>query len=253
MNQESAKISVSSNYPYWPPMCLDLLKLIQENVMALSCPRCGTDVPNEALYCPYCSLPKPKRGFASAEEKPKESLPNAPKPPAASKRAAVSTRKTVVSSRKTKESGAISLKQPTRRPAKEPRRFRVSVLSVAALVALLGVGAYIFVVPLVYSNQAEPKTVLAALEKLRKTPSNEPELTIDARLSRELETSRRVKNLVAYEGWVVRPIKGSKTKVVLAFSYKEVGDVHHNAEWIADLTTGSFIPQTELAAAVSSR
>jgi hypothetical protein len=136
------------------------------------------------------------------------------------------------------------------RPAKPKRKLRVSVLSVAALVALLSVGAYIFVVPMVYSEQAEPKTVLAALDNLRKAPSNEPGLTIDARLSRELETAQRVGNLTAYKGWIVRPIKGTKTKVVLAFSYVEVGDVQQSAEWLADLANNTFTPQTELAAKV---
>jgi len=106
---------------------------------------------------------------------------------------------------------------------------------------------------MVYSEQAEPKTVLAALDKLRKTPSNEPGLTIDARLSRQLETARRVGNLVAYQGWIVRPIKGTKSRIVLAFSYQEVGDIDQNAEWMANLTDGTFTPQTELAAAVSGR
>ena len=212
--------------------------------MALSCPRCGTEVPNEALYCSYCSLPKPKRGFTSAEEKPAESLPGLPKPTAPIKRASFTAKNN-------KEVSRRSTNQRSKRPGKPPRRFRASVLSVAAVVALLSVGVYIFVVPMVYSNQAEPKTVLAALEKLRKTQSNEPGLTIDARLIRDLETARRVKNLVAYQGWVVRPIKGSKTKVVLAFSYQEVDDVHKSAEWIADLSTGTFTPQTDLAAAVS--
>jgi len=117
--------------------------------------------------------------------------------------------------------------------------------------ALFSVGIYIFVVPLVYSEQAEPKIVLSALDKLRKTPSNEPDLTIDAALSRQLETSRRVKNLVAYHGWTVRPIKGTRSKVVLVFSYEEVGGVHHSAEWIADLANNTFTPETDLAAAVS--
>ena len=211
--------------------------------MALSCPRCGTEVPNEALYCSYCSLPKPKRGFTSAEEKPAESLPDLPKP--------TPIKRASFTAIKTKEVGRRSTNQRSKRPGKPPRRFRASILSVAAVVALLSVGAYIFVVPMVYSNQAEPKMVLAALEKLRKTQSNEAGLTIDARLIRDLETARRVKNLVAYQGWVVRPIKGSKTKVVLAFSYQEVGDVHKSAEWIADLSTGTFTPQTDLAAAVS--
>lgn len=205
--------------------------------MALTCPRCGTDVPSEVLYCPYCSLPKPKRGFAAAEDKPQETTPaELPKPQVAVRRA-------------TKERDRLA-KRSTAHPGKPPRRLRASVLSLAALVALFSVGVYTFVVPMVYSEQAEPKTVLAALDKLRKTPSNEPGLTIDARLVRELETSRRVGNLRAYQGWTVRPIKGNKTKVVLAFTYVEVGDVYQSAEWIADLTTGAFTPQTELAATV---
>jgi hypothetical protein len=206
--------------------------------MALTCPRCGTDVPSEALYCPYCSLPKPKRGFTAAtEDQPEETAAaEHTKPPAAVRRAATQRSRPA--------------KRSTARPGKPKRQLRLSVLSVAALVALFSVGIYIFVVPMVYSEQAEPKTVLSALDKLRKTPSNEPNLTIDARLSRELDTARRIGNLVAYQGWTVRPIKGTKSKVVLAFSYVEVGDVHQSAEWMADLTNNTFTPQNELAATI---
>lgn len=213
--------------------------------MALTCPRCGTDVPTEAQYCPYCSLPKPKRGFGAAtEDKPEETTPAAhPNPPAAVSRPASQRSRPV--SRPAKDS--------TSRPGKPRRQLRISVVSVAALVAIFTVGIYIFVVPMVYSEQAEPKMVLSALDKLRKTPSNEPGLTIDARLSRQLETSRRVGNLVAYQGWTVRQIRGSKAKVVLAYSYVEAGDVHQSAEWIADLNNGTFSPQTDLAVAISSR
>jgi hypothetical protein len=213
--------------------------------MPLSCPRCGTAVPSEAMYCPYCSLPKPKRGFAAAEEKPREATP--PEPPKPS----------VTHGRSKKDVSAQNEERPAGRSIARPRKpalkARISVLGVAALVALVSAGIYIFVVPMVYSEDAEPKTVLAALDKLRKTPSNEPALTIDARLSRELETARRVGNLVAYQGWTVRPIKGNKSKVVLAFSYVEVGDVRQSAEWIADLTNGTFTPQSELATTVHGK
>ncbi len=84
-------------------------------------------------------------------------------------------------------------------------------------------------------------------------PSSEEGLTIDARLKRELETARRVKNLVSYQGWTTQPIKGSTTNVLLVYSYQEVGDVTKRAEWIADLTNNNFKPQTELAQAVSNR
>ena len=206
--------------------------------MALMCPRCGTEVPTEAQYCPYCSLPRPKRGFTTPDGKRRETPnPGRSTPPIAAKSAKRSQSKSVV--------------RASARAGKPRRRLRVSVLGVAALVALVCIGIYTFVVPMVYSEQAEPKTVLAALDRLRKTPSNEPGLTIDACLSRELETARRVGNLVAYQGWIVRPIKGTKSKVVLAFSYQEVGNVSKNAEWVADLSEDTFTPQTDLAAAVS--
>ena len=219
--------------------------------MALTCPRCGTDVPSEALYCPYCSLPRPKRGFIAEEEKPETKVQPVRNPVVRTRKPAFATRKTSVATGKATPDAKKSPNRSLTRPQKPPRKLRVSVLSAAALMALFSVGIYIFVVPLVYSEQAEPKIVLSALDKLRKTPSNEPDLTIDAALSRQLETSRRVKNLVAYHGWTVRPIKGTRSKVVLVFSYEEVGGVHHSAEWIADLANNTFTPETDLAAAVS--
>ena len=220
--------------------------------MALTCPRCETDVPNEAQYCPYCSLPKPKRGFAeAAEDKPEEStFKQHSKPPVA-----VSFKKAKVAFafKKAKKESKNQAKRSASRPAKPPRKLRLSVLGVASLVALFSAGVYIFIVPLVYSEQAEPKTVLTALDNLKKLPSSDPGVTIDARLLRELETSRRVGNLAAYKGWTVRPIKGTSARVVLAFSYVEVGDVNKSAEWMADLTHNIFTPQTELAVAVHAK
>jgi len=116
--------------------------------------------------------------------------------------------------------------------------------------ALLGVGVYIFVVPLVHSEEAEPKVVLSALDKLRRMPSNEEGVTVDARMMRELERSRRVGNLVSYQGWIVQPVKGTNTNVLLVFSYQEVGDVQQRAEWLADLTNNTFTAQNELATTV---
>ena len=206
--------------------------------MALLCPRCGTDVPTEAMYCPYCSLPKPKRGFVDPKEQPQASPAEAPKQPAG---------------KRAKSPNIRPPKRPTRQPNKPRGNRSVRVLGVSVLVAILGVGAYIFVVPMVYSEHAEPKVVLAAMDKLRKSPSNEPGLNIDARLTRELETQRRVGNLVAYQGWVFRPIKGTKSKIILAYSFEEVGNSVQNAEWIADLVAGTFTPQTELAVKVSGQ
>jgi len=122
---------------------------------------------------------------------------------------------------------------------------------IGALVTLLGIGVYMFIVPLVYSDVAEPKVVLAALEDLRRTPSNEEGLTIDARMKRELEKSKRSGNLVGYQGWTMKPVKGNKNKVLLVYSFDEKGDVQFRAEWLADLTQHTFAPQNELAVSVS--
>jgi hypothetical protein len=125
------------------------------------------------------------------------------------------------------------------------------VASITALVAVSSVAIYIFVVPLVRSQGIEPKTALSALDKLQHMQSNQPDLSIDARLSAELEKSRRVGNLTGYQGWTVRPIRGTKTRVLLAFSYREVGNTEQRAEWLADLDSNTFAPQTALAVSVS--
>ena len=117
--------------------------------------------------------------------------------------------------------------------------------------AVLAAGVYIFVVPLVHSEGVEPKTALSALDRLQHMPSNEPDLTIDARLSGEIEKSRRVGNLIGYQGWTVHPIKGMKNRVLLAFSYREVGNIERRAEWLADLNANTFTAQTALAVSVS--
>ena len=201
--------------------------------MSLNCSRCGTDVPREAIYCPYCSLQKPKNGFAAAA------------PPAQS---------TLTEQSKSQSGSNNGRKGSPSRALKKPRTtsgrsFRVPVI--AAIVALISIGIYIFVVPMVSSYQAEPKVILSALETLRRMPSNEPGLTIDARLTKDLETSRRVKNLVSSKGWTVQSIKGTKTKVLMVYSYQEVGDVTIRAEWLADLATNTFIPQNDKATAVT--
>jgi hypothetical protein len=213
--------------------------------MPMTCPRCQTDVPYEARYCPYCSLPKPKDGsLAWAQPAPEDSAPgDEPKPETPSK--AVGTTRTT----NQKVTGVRS-----KRRAKPSRKLRFGFLSVGALVvALAGVGIYTFVLPIARSQEAEPKTVLSALETLRHMPSNEQGQTIDARLSRELETSRRVGNLVAYQGWTTNRIKGTKTKVLLVYSFREVGNTDRRAEWLADLVSMTFTPQTDLAVSVSKK
>ena len=195
------------------------------------CPRCSTKVSAEALYCSYCSLPKPKAGFG--EE------------------VTASPSKSVTPSDSRKSPKRDDRRR--RRPPNTKRRLKVVVLSGAALAAVVALALYIFVVPLVYSQGVEPKAAMSALDRLQHMQSNQPDLTIDARLSGELEKSRRVGNLVGYQGWTVHPIKGTKTRVLLVFSYREVGNTEQRAEWLADLSNNTFTPQTSLAVSIHAK
>lgn len=196
------------------------------------CPRCSTNVSAEALYCSYCNLPKPKAGFAA------EGTTTPPNRPAAQKAA----------NKRSKPSGG-----PVDRQRSAKRKVHWAVVAGAALLAVISVGVYIFVAPLVHSNGVEPKLALSALDKLKHMPSNDPDVTIDARLTGEIEKSKRVGNLVGYQGWTLHPIRGTKTRVLLVFSYREVGNTEQRAEWLADLNANTFAPQTELAKTISKR
>lgn len=201
--------------------------------MTLTCPRCSTNVSEDSLYCSYCNLPKPKSGFGaiSAENQPQPQK----QPPA----------------RPSKSPAAARKDHRPRRRQGDGRDISIAKLAGVAVIVLLAIGGYVYFAPLARSNEPEPKTVLAALDALKRMPSNEEGLSIDARLNRELETSKRMRNLVGYQGWTVKRIDGTKSKVFLIFSYDEVDHSHHQAEWLVDLEHNQFIPQGVLAVSIS--
>jgi len=100
------------------------------------------------------------------------------------------------------------------------------------------------------SQVADPKASLVMLDTLRKMPSKEADLTVDARMKKEVEASRRVGNLHTYTGWHLKPVPGATSKVLVVFSYEEIDKTVIAAEWLADLSNHTFTPQTELAKSV---
>src|SRR6185295_20201527 len=130
------------------------------------------EVPVEVLYCPYCSLPKPKAGFAEAEDASTDESDRTdpPKTPAGVRNSPIDSKRSTSRPRVSNTSSTSKPRSLTRKSRKTgpPRTLRLPVISAAALVALISVGIYIFVVPLVYSEQAEPKMVMSALDTLRK-------------------------------------------------------------------------------------
>jgi hypothetical protein len=195
----------------------------------MKCPRCHTEVPAEASHCPDCKLPKPKNHQAQDE---------------ATELKAEAARK--------KEPNRADKKR--RKQVKKQRPKWVTALAGTVVGLLLcGVGLYLAVFFLSTPGEVDPKAALPMLDKLRNSPSSQDGLNVDALLTQEIERSRRVGNLLSFQGWTIRPLDGSKSKLLISFSFEETDNIQKRAEWVADLVHNTFTPQTELAMAVYKR
>jgi len=208
----------------------------------MTCPKCRANVSEASLRCPSCGLSKPKARTVEANEKP-------------SKWFGWVAVKRESAGRPTEKRATENHRIANRKPAEPPSKTKrvALMLSFSMMFALLGAGAYWFVWPLFLSEGPEPQTAALVLEKLRKMPSNQEGLTVDESVTRELERSRRVGNLVSYQGWTVRLAPGDKSKLLVVFSFDERNNTRQRAEWLADPVSSTFTPQTDLAAAVYKR
>ena len=195
----------------------------------MTCPKCRTTVPDASVRCPSCGLSKPKARPADTGERSSKwfGKGDGERP----------ARKRVTEKRK-----------PAGPSSKTKRALLLATISI--IVTALGAGAYWFVWPMLQSQGPEPAVAALVLEKLRKMPSNQEGLTVEESIARELEKSRRVGNLVSYQGWTVRTAPQDKSKLLVVFSFDERDNTKKRAEWLADPVSSTFTPQTELAAAV---
>lgn len=122
------------------------------------------------------------------------------------------------------------------------------MLGVALASLIIGLVIYEYGGDFLTRQQADTETSMAMLEKLRHSASLDAGLTVEQRLMKEVERSKRVGNLHSYSGWAIT--SRQKGRLVIAFSFREVDETEHRAEWVADTATGTFIPQTELAARI---
>jgi hypothetical protein len=195
----------------------------------MKCPRCHTEVPADASRCLDCKLPKPKN--LQAQDESTELKPEAPRKKAPDR-----------------------ADRKRRKPVEKQRPKWVTALAGAAMVLLLcGTGLYLVLFFSSMPAEIDPKAALPMLDKLRSSPSSQDGLNVDALLTQEMEKSRRVGNLLSFQGWTIRPLDGSKTKLVISFAFEETDNIQQRAEWVADLVHSTFTPQTELAAAVYKR
>lgn len=223
----------------------------------MRCPRCHTKLSDDATHCPDCKLPKLKRAMTSEgvsavtveEAQPKVSTKTfaAGQPPKS-----IYAEKILPAKTRTRP-------QPQVAPKPAPKQSRISRKKLAALVAIpllvtvIGAAAYWFILPMLQPEQIEPQAALTTVNRFRQLPSNDEGLTVDERMKKEIDALRKLDNLHGYQGWTTRPVKGDKTKVVIAFSFEMKDKKQQRAEWIADVAKNVFIPQNELAAAIYKR
>lgn len=194
----------------------------------MTCPKCRSNVPDASPRCPSCGLNKPKTRLADTGDKPGKWFGERG------------------GKRKTKR---VSARSKPAGPSSKTKRMAL-MLSLSMVMAVLAAGGYWFVWPLFQSYGPEPETAALVLENLRKMPSNQEGLTVEESVTRELEKSRRVGNLVGYQGWSVREAPGDKSKLLVIFSFDEKNNSKQIAEWLADPVSNTYTPQTDLAASV---
>jgi len=192
----------------------------------MKCPRCHVDVPTEAVRCPDCKLPKPKSLIAQAgKDKDKK--------------------KTSPAYRRDVQRG--------RGPSAKAERKMPRWISIAAgalsLVLVVAIGVYVYWYFAHKTSELDPHLAQPAMQKLRQMPSPQADLTVEQYLNQELEKSRRIGNLVSTQGWTMRPVAGTRSKMLICFSFMERDNTEQRAEWLADLSHDTFTPQTELARA----
>jgi hypothetical protein len=171
-------------------------------------------VPDEAPRCQDCKLPKPK------------SSPD----------------HSVASIKKARNKKRAS-------PGRDRPKWVNALAGVVALILTVGIGWYAYSHFSAQPQELDPHLAQPALAKLRELPSSQSGLSVDGYLTQQLEKSRRVGNLLTYQGWTISPVRGSKTKLLIAFTYEEKDNTQQRAEWLADVANNTYTPQTELAVA----
>lgn len=113
---------------------------------------------------------------------------------------------------------------------------------------LLGGGfiayGYIYAPPPKEHAQAIMTTINQTKNRLSKKDGS----TLDQALKDTLKKAKEDGNLVSYQGWSCQSRDNGSFMVTFAFEEK---DGRREASWLVDTTNNQFIPQTELAVALS--
>ncbi len=206
----------------------------------MNCPKCRTEVPPDSSKCPGCALVTPHGRKLEATEKEQK---------AQQKRAG-----------KKLHSGN-SFRKPKPQVDwkainwKDPRSWRGLGAAIPSWSIYLAVGLFLFVggyYAYGYIYEPAPKeraqTIHSAINQTKNRPSKKEGATLDQLLKETLTKSKEAGKLVSYQGWTVKDRENGSFMVT--FAYQE-DDGQKEASWLVDTPNNQFIPQTELAIAVS--
>jgi hypothetical protein len=196
----------------------------------MRCPKCHTETPPAAANCPGCNLATPRGKQDKQREREREYDRK--------------TRKVFLSglSFRRKRSGK---KENDGEPSRAGTIVRIVII--VAAIALAGFGSYLLVFSIWESKHADPVLSLKAMEKFRSMPSNEEGLTVDEVMKQELKKFKDSSNLKGSQGWHTQKINGSDSRVLVVFSFQDGAGQDHRAEWLVDVKSQRYIPQTALA------
>jgi hypothetical protein len=136
--------------------------------------------------------------------------------------------------------------------AKPPSKSAAIVRIVVAVVLFCGAGTYIFLFTDIIHGKVPAKAALSTLSTFRNLPSNRSGLTVDQLADQALADSRKSGRLARYVGWVTRPIKGERSKLLVIYSFEEKNNLEHNAQWEVDISNNMVVAQTDFAKALYS-
>ena len=195
----------------------------------MRCPKCHTETPPSAANCPGCNLATPKGKHDKEVEREREY-----------------DRKT----RKVFLSGLNFTKRFSKaKDNGEPGRAStiIKIAIIVAAIGLTGFGSYLVVFSMWTSKHADPIVALEVMKKFRTMPSNEEGLTVDELMTLQLKKFRDSNTLKGTQGWHTEKINGTESRVLVVFSFQDLQDKDYRAEWLVDIHSERYIPQTALA------
>jgi len=233
----------------------------------MRCVNCYNTIGDDVDFCPSCNFPifRPKSASEPRTEEaaaPEDQLepgvasdqslaaePSAPKLAPSITRPALALKSKPAGSAQKRSKPTQRRGRAGERPGQKALKVGVGIVGGLAVAGLL---FYALKSSGFIRSELDSRAGLDAIASVRNLQSNQTGVSIDQAMTKMLNGARESGNLVAFQGWIVRPINGDSRRVRVLFSYDEKQG-RRQAEWLVSLSDYTIAPQNELAAAVSKK